>query len=132
MMPSKKAKTNKIQISQSKNQKKDVQKDKENENFEQNFKKLIPVEYEKTVYRDIDSKKLKYIGKININTFLSKKNWKSKKDSIENILNEKDCMSLMITEIKVKNKFDKKLYISGSKYFTSPQDSEKHGGIIFY
>ena len=35
--------------------------------------------------------------------------WKKKKDSVENLFEEKNCMGVMLTEINVRNKFEKKL-----------------------
>ncbi len=93
---------------------------------------MTPGEYDKSALREIESKKLKYIGTININTYLSKTSMKAKKDAIEGLLNEENCLGIMITEINVRNKFEKKLQIKGTRYIISPQSNDKHGGIIFY
>ena len=109
-MPAKKQKTKKSQISLDKKTKNVIKNEKNQKvNLEPNFKKLIPGEYDKSSLRDIDSKNLKYIGTLNINSYMSKKSWKDKKDAVENILDDKKCMGLMLTEINVRNKFERKL-----------------------
>ena len=46
---------------------------------------------------------------------MSKKTWKEKKDSVENLLCEENCIGMMLTEINVRNKFEKKLQIQGTR-----------------
>ena len=132
-MPAKKKNQKFSQMSSDKKTKKDVKNEiSQNDNSDQNLKKLIPSEQDKSALREIESKKLKYIATLNINSYLSKTSMKDKKDAIEGLLDEENCLGVMITEINVRNKFDKKLQIKNTRYIISPQASDKHGGIIFY